>query len=88
MSDRMTCMPFQQLLDWVRREHDEKGTVFGVHRPYIAESEKDWNVFERKLETPIGPAAGPNTCATASTLSVRNRLRTQYGSPYQKTTKH
>lgn len=40
MSDRMTCMPFQQLLDWVRREHDEKGTVFGVHRPYIAESEK------------------------------------------------
>ena len=61
MSDRMTCMPFQQLLDWVRREHDEKGTVFGVHRPYIAESEKDWNVFERKLETPIGPAAGPNS---------------------------
>lgn len=61
MSDIMTCMPFAQLLDWVRTEHDTKGTVFGVRRPYTADGEKDWNIFGRKLETPIGPAAGPNS---------------------------
>ena len=55
MSDIMTCMPFAQLLNWVRTEHDTKGTVFGVHRPYTAAG-KDWHVFDRKLETPIGPA--------------------------------
>lgn len=60
MSDIMTCMPFAQLLNWVRTEHDTKGTVFGVHRPYTAAG-KDWHVFDRKLETPIGPAAGPNS---------------------------
>lgn len=39
MSDVMTCMPFAQLLEWVRTEHDAKGTVFGVHRPYKADAE-------------------------------------------------
>ncbi len=61
MSDVMTCMPFAQLLKWVRTEHDTKGTVFGVHRPYQADAENTWGLFGRKLETPIGPAAGPNS---------------------------
>lgn len=61
MSDIMTCMPFEQLLNWVVTEHDEKGSVFGVKRPYIANAAKAQTIFERKLETPIGPAAGPNS---------------------------
>ena len=61
MSDIMTCMPFEQLLNWMRTEHDEKGTVFGVHRPYTANPDKAQTIFGRKLETPIGPAAGPNS---------------------------
>ncbi len=61
MSDIMTCMPFSQLLNWIRKEHDTKNTVFGVHRPYIAESAKAQTIFGRKLETVIGPAAGPNS---------------------------
>lgn len=61
MSDKMTCMSFAQLMNWVIREHDTKGTVFGVHRPYKADTEKDWKIFGRSLETPIGPAAGPNS---------------------------
>lgn len=61
MSDIMSCMPFEQLLNWVRTEHDTKGTVFGVHRPYVADPAKAQTIFERKLETPIGPAAGPNS---------------------------
>lgn len=61
MSDRMTCMPFGQLMNWMRSEHDSKGTVFGVHRPYRAEEGGTLTLFERELETPIGPAAGPNS---------------------------
>ena len=36
MGDRMTPMPFSQLVEWVMKEHKEKGTVFGVYRPYQA----------------------------------------------------
>lgn len=61
MSEKMTCMPFGQLMDWVLTEHETKGTVFGVHRPYKADPAKDMEIFGRNLETPIGPAAGPNT---------------------------
>ena len=61
MSDIMTCMPFGQLLNWIRTEHDAKGTVFGVHRPYVAAEGKNLSIFGRNLETPIGPAAGPNS---------------------------
>ena len=61
MSDRMTCMPFSQILNWVFDEYRTKGTVFGVHRPYKANPDKAYELFGNKLETPIGPAAGPGT---------------------------
>lgn len=61
MSDRMSCMSFEQLLNWIRKEHDTKGTVFGVHRPYTAKPGQGQTIFGRPLETPIGPAAGPNS---------------------------
>ena len=61
MSEKMTCMSFGQLMDRVLIEHKEKGTVFGIHRPYTADTSKKLQIFERNLETPIGPAAGPNT---------------------------
>ncbi len=61
MSDKMTCMPFEQLLQWIMEEHKEKGTVFGVHKPYVADPNKAHTIFSRNLETPIGPAAGPNS---------------------------
>lgn len=61
MSDIMTCMPFEHLLNWIRQEHDTKGTVFGLQRPYVAGAGKVQTIFERNLETPIGPAAGPNS---------------------------
>ncbi len=61
MSDVMTCMSFKQLLNWVRTEHDEKGSVFGVRKAYVASPRKSQTIFGGKLETPIGPAAGPNS---------------------------
>lgn len=59
MSEVMTCMPFEQLMNWVLEEKKTKGTVFGQHRAYAAETDRKLNIFERNLETPIGPAAGP-----------------------------
>lgn len=61
MSEKMTCMSFGHLMDWVLTEQKEKGTVFGIHRPYQAKAGKELSIFGRKLETPIGPAAGPHT---------------------------
>ncbi|MCI8959470.1 MAG: putative selenate reductase subunit YgfK [Lachnospiraceae bacterium] len=61
MSDIMTCMSFPQLLNWIRTEHDTRGSVFGVRRPYTAVPASTQTIFGRRLETPIGPAAGPNS---------------------------
>lgn len=61
MSDKMTCMPFAQLMEWIRTEHDNKGTVFGVRYPYAAKESGSLTIFGRSLETAVGPAAGPNS---------------------------
>lgn len=61
MSERMTCMPFDQLINWVLDEKEKSGTVFGVRKAYVAKPEKVQTIFGRKLETPVGPAAGPNS---------------------------
>ena len=61
MSDIMTCMPFEQLVQWVLEEKKNKDTIFGVHKFYTANPSKSQTIFTRKLETPIGPAAGPNS---------------------------
>ena len=61
MSDIMRPMSFEQLLNWTLTEHKERGTVFGEHHPYHADARYDRTIFERALETPVGPAAGPHT---------------------------
>ena len=49
MGDRMTPMPFPQLVEWVMKEHDDKGTVFGVYRPYQAKAENDRKIYEPEI---------------------------------------
>lgn len=61
MSDRMTPIPFSQLVTWVLTEAKEKGTVFGMKRAYKADEKYARTIFGRNLETPVGPAAGPHT---------------------------
>ena len=61
MSELMIPIPFKELMTWMTAEYDRDKTVFGVHRPYIA-GEKSLPIFGgEKIETPFGPAAGPNT---------------------------
>ena len=61
MSELMIPIPFRELMNWIVTEYDREGSVFGVHRPYVA-GEKKLPIFGGEtIETPFGPAAGPNT---------------------------
>ena len=60
MSELMTPIPFRQLMTWITAEYDREGSVFGVHRPFHP-SGKTLPIFGETIETPFGPAAGPNT---------------------------
>ncbi len=61
MSELMIPIPFEQLMTWIATEFQREGSVFGVHRPYVA-GEKKLPIFGGEyIETPFGPAAGPNT---------------------------
>lgn len=61
MSERMIPIPFRDLMTWIATEYQKDGSVFGVHSPYIA-GHKSLPIFgSEKIETPFGPAAGPNT---------------------------
>ena len=60
MSELMTPIPFRELMTWITAEYRRDGSVFGVHRPYRA-GDKALPIFGEKIETPVGPAAGPNT---------------------------
>ena len=61
MSDKMTPIPFADLMNWILEEKNTKSTVFGINRPYIHAQGNEWSFLGGKLETPFGPAAGPHT---------------------------
>ena len=60
MSDIMTPIPFDRLMNRILTEHQE-GAVFGMQKCYQAKNLQPNTLFGRKLEGQIGPAAGPNT---------------------------
>ena len=60
MSDIMRPIPFAQLMDWILTENTEKGSIFGVRKIVRHEGGAD-PIFAEKIETPFGPAAGPNS---------------------------
>ena len=60
MSERMYPIPFRSLMNWIVTEYAREGEIFGVHVPYHA-SGKTLPIFGERIETPFGPAAGPNS---------------------------
>ncbi len=61
MSDIMRSIPFGNLMDWILSEYREQGTIFGLRRlAYHADSTAR-PIFDERVETPFGPAAGPNS---------------------------
>ena len=70
MSDIMRPMAFEQLLNWILTEKKQAGTVFGEHHPYYADEKYNRTIFGRRLETPVGPAAGPHTQLTQNIVAA------------------
>ena len=60
MSDVMRPIPFAQLMNWIITEHADKGSIFGIRKIVRHEGGAD-PIFSEKIETPFGPAAGPNS---------------------------
>ena len=61
MSDIMRPIPFEQLLRWVVEEYTERGSIFGISQVVRKDTEDALPIFDEKIESPFGPAAGPNT---------------------------
>ena len=70
MSEVMTPMSFEQLVEWVLQEKKKRGTVFGQHHAYRADGTHNRTMFGHTLETPIGPAAGPHTQMTQNIVAA------------------
>ena len=61
MSDIMRPMPFAHLMNWILSEYRAQGSVFGVSKLVRHADGKALPIFEEKIESPYGPAAGPHT---------------------------
>lgn len=59
MSDIMRPIPFSQLMNWIIEEHKTQGAVFGVRKMVTTNQEGALPIFDERIETPFGPAAGP-----------------------------
>lgn len=60
MGDLMRLIPYRQLLDWSVKEYEKSGSIFGVSK-ILKRSKKHYPIFNGKIKTVFGPAAGPNT---------------------------
>ena len=60
MSEKMYPIPFKSLMNWVVEEYAASGEIFGVRKAYKATG-KSLPIFGERIETPFGPAAGPNS---------------------------
>ena len=61
MSDIMRPIPFSQLMNWIIEEHKTQDAIFGVRKMVTTNQEGTLPIFDERIETPFGPAAGPNT---------------------------
>lgn len=61
MSEKMTPISIEKLLQNIVTEYDEYRTMFGVKKAYRQEVPKTLPIFTEQIESPLGVAAGPNT---------------------------
>ena len=61
MSDIMRPIPYKHLLDWVLSEYSKNKSIFGISKFVKHDDGKALPIFDEKIESPYGPAAGPNT---------------------------
>lgn len=61
MSDIMKPIPFENLFKWILIENKKSHSIFNTKKYFEPNDNINFNIFNQKIETPIGPAAGPNT---------------------------
>ncbi len=63
MPDRMQPISFNNILTWILHEYHGHKTIFGIPsvKFYFKRNKNTLNIFGEKLDSPIGPAAGPHT---------------------------
>ncbi len=63
MSDKMTQIPFRNLIDWVLTEYKQSQTIYGIPEAKFFKKTNAQHIklFGETMETPVGPAAGPHT---------------------------
>ncbi|MGI6117435.1 MAG: putative selenate reductase subunit YgfK [Bilifractor sp.] len=69
MSDIMRPMPYEQLLNWVLDEYEKTGRIFGVSKIVRHTNGQALPIFDEKIESPFGPAAGPNSQLTQNIVA-------------------
>ena len=71
MSDRMTPISFEKILNWVIDEYKLNGTIFGIHKEkfYKNTNNSYINMFGDNISTCIGPAAGPHSQLTQNIVT-------------------
>jgi putative selenate reductase len=72
MSEIMRPIPFPELIQWVRGEYKNHGSVFGVRKEKFFRPSSSGGIefFETKIKSPIGPAAGPNSQLAQNILAA------------------
>jgi len=63
MALRMKTIEFKNLLNWIFSEFENEKSIFGIpqSRFFRKKNSNTFEIFNEKLETPFGPAAGPHT---------------------------
>lgn len=63
MSDRMKPIPFNALINWIMTEYKKNNSIFGIRKAKFYKNQTGTYItlFNEKIATPLGPAAGPHT---------------------------
>lgn len=71
MSEIMRPIPFKNIMEWMKTEYKNDGSIFGVHKSkfYRNNSGTAMEIFGEKISSPVGPAAGPNSQLTQNIIA-------------------
>lgn len=61
MSEIMRPMSIDHLMHWIMSEYEQKKSIFGIEKIVKHENGQALPIYEEKIESPFGPAAGPNS---------------------------
>ncbi len=61
MSEIMRPMSIGHLMHWIMSEYEQKKSIFDIEKIVKHENGQALPIYEEKIESPFGPAAGPNS---------------------------